>query len=146
MIIELGKYNEIGELLIENQATGLKGHMLLGWRLEGICNYGSCLHGGGRDGDANRAQMLSQSIPNAKSHSLTSPIPFPGLLLQPHLGSLKLPRLVLITPNWIPWTTPCHIPTYCLNSSQNFPPHPQRCSGLPRSCGHHVMIAQVHHL
>jgi len=30
--------------------------MLLGQRLESICNYGGFLHGGGRDEDANRAQ------------------------------------------------------------------------------------------
>ena len=29
--------------------------MLLGWRLEGICNYGGCPHGEG-DGDVNRTQ------------------------------------------------------------------------------------------
>jgi len=34
--------------------------MLLGWRLEGICNYGSCPHGGGRDGDVNRAHGCIQ--------------------------------------------------------------------------------------
>jgi len=27
MIIELGKYNEIGELLIENRTTGSQGHV-----------------------------------------------------------------------------------------------------------------------
>jgi len=27
MIIELGKYNEIGELLIENRTTGTQGHV-----------------------------------------------------------------------------------------------------------------------
>ena len=30
--------------------------MLLEWRLESICNKGGCLHGVGRDRDANRAQ------------------------------------------------------------------------------------------
>jgi len=35
--------------------------MLSGQRLEGICNYGSCPHGGGIDGDANRAQGCIQS-------------------------------------------------------------------------------------
>jgi len=36
MIIELGKYNEIGELLIENRTTGLQGHVSYwdrDWRL-----------------------------------------------------------------------------------------------------------------
>ena len=39
--------------------------MLSGQRPESICNYGGCLHGGGRDGDANRAlwhiQLASES-------------------------------------------------------------------------------------
>jgi len=36
MIIKLGDYNEIGELLIENRATGLQGHVHYqdrGWRV-----------------------------------------------------------------------------------------------------------------
>jgi len=36
MIIELGKYNEIGELPIENGTTGLQGHICYwdeGWRV-----------------------------------------------------------------------------------------------------------------
>jgi len=50
MIIKLRKYNDIRELLIENRATGLQGHICYqdgGW---------SCLDGGGRDGGANRVQ------------------------------------------------------------------------------------------
>ena len=40
--------------------------MLSGWGLEGICNLGSCLHGGEGDGDegdgdANRAHIQSAS-------------------------------------------------------------------------------------
>jgi len=34
--------------------------MLSGQRLESICNYGGSPHGGGRDGDANRAQGYIQ--------------------------------------------------------------------------------------
>ena len=49
MIIKLERYNEIGELLEETRTTGLSGR-----RPEGICNYGGCPHGGGRDGDVNR--------------------------------------------------------------------------------------------
>jgi len=36
MIIKLGKYNKIGELLIENRATGSQGHVCYqdgGWRV-----------------------------------------------------------------------------------------------------------------
>ena len=36
MIIELGKYNEIGELLIRNRTTGSQGHVCYqngGWRV-----------------------------------------------------------------------------------------------------------------
>ena len=84
---------------------------------------------------------LSRSVPNAKSHSLTSLFPLLDLLLQPHLWSLKLHRSVLTTPDWIPWTSPCCIPTYSQNSKWNHPLQPQRCSSLPRSCGHHVTIA-----
>jgi len=56
-MIITGEIQSIGELLIENRTTGSQGqHMLLGWRLESICNYGSCLHGEGGDGDANWIQ------------------------------------------------------------------------------------------
>jgi len=86
--------------------------------------------------------ILSWSIPNAESQSLTSPIPWPGVLLWPCLRSLKLHRSLLITPNWILWTSPCCIPIYGLNASQNVPGQPWGCCGLPRSCGHHMTIMQ----
>src|SRR5882724_2218420 len=86
--------------------------------------------------------LLSQSVPDAKSHSLISPSPVLGLLLQPRLGSYKLHGSVLITPNWMPWASPHCIPICSQNSCQNSLPQPQRCSGLPRSFGPHVTIMQ----
>ena len=59
LIIKLERYNEIGEILIENRTTGT--HVQSGQRLEHICNYSGCLHGGERDRDANRAQGCTQS-------------------------------------------------------------------------------------
>jgi len=38
MIIELGKYNEIGEQLIEIEPQGHRDMYAIGWRPEGICN------------------------------------------------------------------------------------------------------------
>jgi len=61
MIIELRRYNEIWELLIEIRTTGSQGHMCYldgGWRIS--VTYGSCLHGGERYGDVNRAQGCIQ--------------------------------------------------------------------------------------
>jgi len=36
--------------------------MLLGWRLESICNYGGCLHGVEGDGDVNRRLRCIQTV------------------------------------------------------------------------------------
>ena len=36
--------------------------MLLGWIPESICNYSSCLHGGGGDGDVNKEQGHIQLV------------------------------------------------------------------------------------
>ena len=58
MIIELGKYKEARELLIEPQ--GSRDTYAI-WRLESIWNQGGCLHWGGRDGDVNRVQGWIQS-------------------------------------------------------------------------------------
>jgi len=97
-----------------------------------ITRYQALQHGG----------HVSQSVPNAKSHSLTSPSPVLGLLPQPWLGSHKLHGSLLITPDWRPPTSPHRIPIHSHNSSWNNPPQPQRCSSLPRSHGHHVMNMQ----
>jgi len=60
MIIELERYNVIRKLLIGIGTTGFAGtHMLLGWSMENICNYSSCPHRGGGDGDVNRNRSTS---------------------------------------------------------------------------------------
>ena len=51
-------------------------YMLLGWGPESICNYGSCPHGGERDGDVNRAQehiqLASKLGMRAGTHTTTA--------------------------------------------------------------------------
>src|SRR5882724_8092391 len=47
--------------------------MLLGWRLESICKYGSCLHGGEGDRNANRAQGHIQSASESAMKAGISP-------------------------------------------------------------------------
>src|SRR5882724_7646126 len=44
---------------------------LLGWRPEGICNKGGCLHGGEEDGDVNRAQGCIQMASESGSRTGT---------------------------------------------------------------------------
>ena len=61
MIIEIERYNEIGELLRDYNHRGTGTRMPSGWMLESICNYSGCLHGGKGDGDANRTQGCIQS-------------------------------------------------------------------------------------
>jgi len=60
MIIELERYNEIGELIIQNHHRVTGTNMLSGWRPESICNYGSCQHGEEGDGDVNMTQRCIQ--------------------------------------------------------------------------------------
>ena len=55
MVIELKKYNKVRTLLRDVCHRFARTHTLLEWRPEGICNYGSCLHGGEGDRDANRS-------------------------------------------------------------------------------------------
>jgi len=51
MIIELGKYNDVRELLIGINTTGLLRHVCyLDTDQEGVGNYGGCLHEEDRDG------------------------------------------------------------------------------------------------
>jgi len=54
MIIELRKYNEIRELLIENRTTGSQAQVSYRTSLGGICNWAAVPHGGEGDGDANQ--------------------------------------------------------------------------------------------
>ena len=62
MIIELGKYNEIGELLIENRTTGFQRHVSYQDRDQRVSVTRAVVHmGGGGDGDVNRAQGHIQS-------------------------------------------------------------------------------------
>jgi len=50
MIIELRKYNKVGELLIVNNTAGSLGHVIYwGMGPEGICNQCGCSHE--EDGD-----------------------------------------------------------------------------------------------
>ena len=46
----------------------------MGWRLEGICNYGSCPHGEEADGDVKRTQghiqLVSKSGMRAGIHTI----------------------------------------------------------------------------
>jgi len=50
--------------------------MLSGQRLEGICNYGGCLHGGEGDEDVNtaqgRIQLASELVMRAGTHITTA--------------------------------------------------------------------------
>ena len=63
MIIELERYNEIG--IYREWYHRVAGTCKLsGWRLEGICNYGSCLNGGEGVRDANRAQVTYNQPPS----------------------------------------------------------------------------------
>ena len=57
MIIELGKYIKVRELLIGIDTTGLLGHILYQeMEMEGICIYGGCPHGE----DGNEARNIIQ--------------------------------------------------------------------------------------
>jgi len=63
MIIELGKYNEVGELLISIDTIGSLRHVCY-WDmgLEGIGNYGSCRHGEEGDRGMNMTQGCIQLV------------------------------------------------------------------------------------
>src|SRR5882724_12774840 len=85
---------------------------------------------------------LSRSVPNTKS-TLVARIWAPSA--SPHRPPSRLLRLVQphgpvpITPNWTHWM---RSPNPQQTAHRINPPHPQGDSGLPRSHGHHVMIAQ----
>src|SRR5882724_13205584 len=58
--------------------------------------------------------------------------------------SQHFPDLISSNHTHLDPASPHHIPIHSQNLSQNSCPQPQGCSGLPRSCGHHVMITQSH--
>src|SRR5882724_10109524 len=75
MIIELERYNEIGELLIENRTTGFQGHVCYWDRGQRVSVTRGCPHVGGRDGDANweqgHIQLAAESGMRAGRHTST---------------------------------------------------------------------------
>jgi len=56
MIIELGKYNEIGELLMEKRTTGSQAQVSYRDMFQGASVTRAAVHMGVRRWDANRAQ------------------------------------------------------------------------------------------
>ena len=63
MMIELGKYNGVGELLLGIDTTEFLGHVIYqDMDLEGICNQGSCLHEKDGDGATDQTQGCIQSV------------------------------------------------------------------------------------
>src|SRR5882724_3963687 len=114
----------------------------------GISNHDSWM----KDGNAwtNRESVfkygdrLSRSVPNAKSTLVAhtwAPSPSPH---RPPSGLLQLVQPhgpVPITPDWTHWT---RSPNPQQTAHRINPPHPQGDGSLPRSRGHHVMIAQPH--
>jgi len=87
-------------------------------------------------------ETVSRSVPRAKSQSLNSTSSPLGSLQHPHLGHHMLCRSGPITPDQVPWASPCRICCYGQNPDQKARPWPQGCGGLPRSCGHHMTIMQ----
>ena len=75
MITKLERYNEIGELIIENRTTGSQEHICYQDGGQRVSVTKVAVNGGGRDGDVNRVQghiqLASESGMRAGMHTTT---------------------------------------------------------------------------